>query len=561
MELSKRYGIMKSIIEKMGDFAMLRVFLVEDESIIRETLRDTVPWAQCGYSFVGEAGDGEMALPLIRKTKPDVLITDIRMPFMDGLTLSRMVLQEFPEMKIIIISGFDDFEYARQAISIGVERYLLKPITKNALLTVLGEVREKIEGEQARQNYLAQFHQEAQEYEQYARRDFFERVAAGQLTVGQIYDQAEKLDLDLRAQCYTIAFFSLLPEQHGMAESYSEPIAQLRDGLLTHFVKHPEYILFRWNLTTYAVILLGDREKMPALIRRCTQTVQTQYETYAPDQDWYVAVGRPTQRLSGLPECFREVSRLWAYRYILPLQHVLTAETVSFLTGTGGDSSLNSLDVGKVNPAIVTGVLQSAAVEEVPGFVDEYVHSVADALESKPFCQYLMLSIRFTATEYLQTLQISPEEFLKTLHCLDLVGQNVTTAELKRYMTDILQQALDLRDRASNSQYRRLLKQAVDYIDANFANEELSLNKVAREVNISANYLSAVFSQEMGITFTEYVTGKRMERAKELLRTTDKRSGEVAALVGYRDPHYFSFLFKKTQGCTPRDYRSGKDKK
>ena len=95
------------------------------------------------------------------------------------------------------------------------------------------------------------------------------------------------------------------------------------------------------------------------------------------------------------------------------------------------------------------------------------------------------------------------------------------------------------------------------YIASHFAEESLSLNQVAREVNISANYLSAVFSQEMGATFTEYVTSKRMDRAKELLRTTDKRSGEVAAAVGYRDPHYFSFLFKKTQGCTPRDYRGG----
>ena len=540
---------------------MLRVFLVEDESIIRETLRDTVPWAQCGYSFGGEAGDGEVALPLIREAKPDVLITDIRMPFMDGLTLSRLVMQEFPKMKIIIISGFDDFEYARQAISIGVERYLLKPITKNALLTVLNEVREKIEGEQAQQNYLAQFHQEAQEYEQYARRDFFERMTAGQLTVQKIYEQAEKLDLDLRAQCYTMAFFSLLPEQHGMAESYSEPIAQLRDGLLNHFLKHPEYILLRWNLTTYAVLIKGDTDKMPELVSRCTRTVQTQYEAYAPDQDWYVAVSRPTQRLSQLTQCFREVSRLWAYRYILPMQHILTKETVGSLTGTGGDSSLDSLDAAKVNPGILTGVLQSAGVEEIPGFVDEYICSVADALDSKPFCQYLMLSLRFTATEYLQSLQIPAGEFRKRLDCLDLVGQNVAAGELKRYMTEILTQALQLRDQATNSQSHRLLKQAVEYINANFTREELSLNRVAREVNISANYLSAVFSQERGITFTEYVTGKRMERAKELLRSTDKRSGEVAAEVGYRDPHYFSFLFKKTQGCTPRDYRAGKDKK
>ena len=123
---------------------------------------------------------------------------------------------------------------------------------------------------------------------------------------------------------------------------------------------------------------------------------------------------------------------------------------------------------------------------------------------------------------------------------------------------DVLLRALEIRDNATGSQYRTILKQAVAYIDGNFADENISLNRVAKEVNISANYLSAVFSQEMGITFVEYLTTKRMDRAKELLRNTDKRSGEVAAEVGYKDSHYFSFLFKKTQGCTPRDYRSGK---
>ena len=112
---------------------MLKVFLVEDESVIRDGLRDNIPWEQYGFRFVGEAADGEMALPLIRKARPDVLITDIKMPFMDGLSLSRIVSKEFPEMKIIIISGYDDFEYARQAIEVGVDQLLLKPITRLTL--------------------------------------------------------------------------------------------------------------------------------------------------------------------------------------------------------------------------------------------------------------------------------------------------------------------------------------------------------------------------------------------------------------------------------------------
>ncbi len=536
---------------------MLRVFLAEDESIIRETLRDTVPWTRYGYTFAGEAGDGEMALPLIRQVKPDVLITDIRMPFMDGLALSELVSREFPEIKIVIISGYDDFEYARQAISIGVDRYLLKPITKKALLDVLEELKEKIEGERANRSYLAQFHREAEEYEQYTRRVFFERVVAGQLSVQEIYESAAKLDIDLRAQCYALAFFSVLPEPSGSAKAYSEPGARLRDALLEHFLKYPEYVLLHWNLTTYAVLLKGETARMEELARRCVDTVRSQYAAYAPDQSWYVAVGRPTQRLSALPACFEEVSRLWAYRHILPRQHVLTADTVSFLTGTGSDCQLDHLDAGKVDPAILSGVMQSASAQEVPRFADEYIRSVEEALSSNPFCQYLMLSVRFTAARFAASLGVKQRDAFAPLTCLELVGRNVTAADLKGYLSAILLRMVELRDQASSSQFRSLLKQAVAYIDSHYTEESLSLNQVAREVNISANYLSAVFSQEMGATFTEYVTGRRMEKARELLRTTDKRSGEVAAAVGYRDPHYFSFLFKKTQGCTPRDYRGG----
>ncbi len=540
---------------------MLRVFLVEDESIIRTTLRDTVPWAQWGYSFVGEAGDGELALPLIRQSKPDVLITDIRMPFMDGLALSRLVLQEFPKMKVIIISGYDDFEYAQEAIGLGVERYLLKPVTKSGLMTVLEEVKAKIEGEWAQQNYLTQFHREAEEYEHFARRRFFEGIVAGQFSLPEIYERAEKLDLDLRAQCYNIALISAMPEKQAVAEAYSEPSARIRDGLVGHFLKYPEYALFRWTLTSYAVLIKTDEQSLNSVVDRCVSKVRSLYETYGPELNWYVAVGTPTRRLSALNECFEGVSRLWAYRYILPDRHILTTETVSFLTGTGEEHGLADLDVSKLNPAVVNGVLQSASAQEVSGFVEEYIHSIHDALESKPFCQYLMLNIRFISTEFITSLGIEPKVFLSALNCLDMVGQNVTEDDLRRYLTDVLLRAIELRDRAAGSQYRSLLKEAVNYIDDHYQDEDISLNRVAKEVNISANYLSAVFSQELGATFVEYLTAKRMEKARELLLNTGLRSGEIALKVGYKDPHYFSFLFKKTQGCTPRDYRTGRSKK
>lgn len=156
---------------------MLKVFLVEDESVIREGLRSKIPWEQYGFTLVGDAADGEMALPLIRKTRPDVLITDIKMPFMDGLSLSKIVHSELPKTRIIIISGHDDFDYARKAIEVGVEQYLLKPITRMTLRKVLLELKEKIEQEMEQEDYQTKFQNEMYEYEQLSGRRFLRKYS------------------------------------------------------------------------------------------------------------------------------------------------------------------------------------------------------------------------------------------------------------------------------------------------------------------------------------------------------------------------------------------------
>ena len=121
---------------------MIKVFLVEDEIAIRSGIKNSIHWEEEGYEFTGEASDGELAYPMILKERPDILITDIKMPFMDGLELSRLVRRELPDIKILILSGYDEFEYAKEAIKVGVTEYLLKPISSAKLLQVLGEVRD-----------------------------------------------------------------------------------------------------------------------------------------------------------------------------------------------------------------------------------------------------------------------------------------------------------------------------------------------------------------------------------------------------------------------------------
>lgn len=540
---------------------MLKVFLVEDEVIIREGLRDIIPWQQYGYTLVGEAGDGEQALPMIRELRPDVLITDIKMPFMDGLALSNFVSRELPNTKIIIVSGYDDFEYARQAIRIGVEQYLLKPVTKAMLIKTLNEVQEKVQAQREQENYLEKFRSEMQEYEQFSRRRFFEQLVTGQLSVEEIYEKADALSIPIHAQCYNLVLYNVqsatdLPNQTADRKA-SDAISEIRDGLMQFFMMYPEYLVFRSNLTTYAVLIKGSPAQIETLTQRCIETIQTQIQPFEEEVQWHLAASQPTERLSGLAACFDEASHILSYRHLLNGQHILTRESTAMWMGSDDANSLKNIDMMKIEPSVIRGFLQNGQMEELDGFVEEYVSGLYDAVGSQLFCQYLVLNVRFATLAYLEELGHHQEETQELLPGVLTITQKPSCGELKEYIKSTLKCALEFREQESKSQSRRLIRQALDYIDSHFSDENISLKEVAAYTNVSANYLSAVFSQEMRQTFVEYLTRKRMDRAKELLRQEGKRSAEVAALVGYKDPHYFSFVFRKTQGCTPRDYRTG----
>lgn len=427
---------------------MLKIFLVEDESIMREGLRDNMPWQQFGYEFVGEASDGEMALPLIRKTRPDVLITDIKMPFMDGLSLSRIVAKEFPNMKIIILSGYDDFEYARQAIQIGVEQYILKPVTRETMKKVLLEVKDKLESEKEKKISLEKFQSEMQEYELMSRRNFFEKVFSGRLPVQEIYTEMEKLSINLDGPCFNLIMICIQRKGRlsaGQATD-SQQYIRCQDEMMHYFLRFPEYLIFNWNIDTYGILVKGEMDKMESYTQRALQNITRIYSRVENEYGWYVAVANPVTRLSQLAECYEEANR-----------------------------------------------------------------------------------------------KISRHFFAPTKRDAEDTTQN---------------RELEEREKDSDDRSYTIINKVLEYIDSRYTEESFSLNDAASAANISPNYFSAIFSQEMNMTFIEYVTKKRMEKAKKLLRQKKMSTAEVAKEVGYKDPHYFSVVFKKTQGCTPREYRN-----
>ena len=536
---------------------MLKVFLVEDESVIREGFRDKFPWEQYGFQLVGEAGDGEMALPMIRKLKPDLLITDIKMPFMDGLSLSEIVKEEFPKIKIIIISGYDDFEYARQAIKAGVDQYLLKPITRTTLRGVLLEMKEKIEQGMEQKDYQAQYQDEVQEFEQFSLRRFFEKILEGKLSVKEIYEEAAAQSLQLTASCYNLLLFSIYEKAEVSSRESRERLIRKQEEVFHYFLRHPQYILFRFNVSCYGVLIKSEQSQMEELTENSLAHFK---KVCAPEEDhleWYVAVGTEVERLSMLPQCYKDANHYFAYRFIKPGLHVLSETTLSDCLAGQGEKNIGTVDFMQMDPEIIRDFLARGEDKEIHDFVESYLYNIQNALKSRMFRSYVILNIRFAVVAFLESIGADQAEYLEEIeHAVQMIRSE--DSEIFEYFAGMLETAMGIRDRINSCQGGKMLKKALDYIDDHYDCDTLSLNLVAENIGMSASYLSAIFSQNMQKTFVEYVTEKRIEKAKKLLKQTDKNSGEIAKEVGYKDSHYFSFVFKKLQGCSPREYRAEK---
>lgn len=546
---------------------MLKIFLAEDEVIVRETIKRMIPWENLGFELVGEAADGEMALPLLLRQKPDLLITDIKMPFMDGLTLAKVAKKEIPGLKVVILSGYDDFNYAKQAINIGVEDYLLKPITKNALIERLTEIRSRYEHEKTQKEYYEKFHREMQAYKKNSSRDFFEALVRGSMDMMEIYRRSEKLGLDIVAEAYNVLIFTMNCEEDfsGQREGYSEWEAESLELLEEFFSENTSAMLFRCNIFSYGVLIKGQKETIEENTRSCVSEIQRIFDRKEQKRQWFVAAGEPVERLSQIQKSYYSASRAFSQRYLYD-ENILYYDEMTSMEKknvTEDDSTyLQKVDVNALNPAILQKFLSNGLLEETENFVKDYFYAIGqEPLESLVFRNYVTLNVRFSVMSFLKEIGCDTRT-LEQEDTEDVLSESSKSLENAiAYAEKIISQAIALRDQNSGNKNRSILKTAVDFIDSHYMEEDMSLNKAANAANVSANHFSALFSQNMGQTFIEYLTNLRMNKAKEYLRCTSMRSSEIAGEIGYKDAHYFSYLFKKTQGMTPSDYRKAREDK
>ena len=546
---------------------MVKVYLVEDEIIIRQSIKNSIDWEKEGYELVGDASDGELALPVILKEKPDILITDIRMPFMDGLELSRMVKAELPDIKIVILSGYDDFEYAKQAIKIGVAEYLLKPVSSAVLLEHLSEIAEKVRDEREDLALKKVYYQEMQENEELIKMKFLGELISGKLSLADAMEKGKRFHMNLSGPFYRIILFKFIQEDHVQAEQ-SEALAEAYEAVGNYVDGLKDAFRFQRGVEGWAFLLTSVEEDMEAQTERFIEGLK---EVIAPFEalTWFGGIGSEAARLRELRYSFREADKAFAGRFVQEPNQIISVEQLNY---EQLDNEFDANIFGEINQfdQIITRFLSSGSREEVESFVGALFTEISeDHFRSLMIRQYIIMDIYATVLAFCKKLRKDTGADGEAAGQMESLRENeeilkraVLTAEsvddIKDYIGTLLDHVIELRNTLSGRRYSDIIRTARKRIEQDYMSEDISLNTVAAEVCMSPSYFSSVFSKEMGKTFIEYLTEVRMEKAKQYLVCSSMKTSEISYEVGYKDPHYFSYIFKKTQGCTPKEYRAAR---
>ncbi len=528
---------------------MIKIFLVEDEIIIRRGIKNSIDWEKEGYEFSGEASDGELALPMIKKRHPDILITDIKMPFMDGLELSRLVKKVLPDIKILILSGYNEFEYAKQAIKIGVTDYLLKPISSERLLEVLGNVRKQIQQEK---DLVKRYNRDMQENLEQEKLKFLNQLLQGQLSVGEALEEAGKFDIGLSAERYRFLLFKILNNRE-QTLAYGEIVEAFnRIEMAVREIK--DVTLFQRGIQGWVFLISGDSDG--GIQKRSEELKEVLEETMRkfPEIEYFGGMGEAVLRIRDFKKAFISADKAFANRFICSSNQIIMSAEQEKLQDSMQFTELVNVENGR---KVLERFLCNGTPEEIDSFLETYFQEISEKnLKSTLMRQYIIMDFFVSASVFCENKSISGNSLHAAAERLKLSLQKADSLpKIKGLISELLNSIFEARDMVSGYRYSDMIQEAKRYIQEHYMSEDVSLNAVSAKVNMSPSYFSSIFSKEVGKTFVMYLTEVRMEKAKELLMCSSMKTSEIGFEVGYKDSHYFSYIFKKTQNCTPKEYR------
>lgn len=527
------------------------VLLVDDEELVFQIMMKKMDWDSMGFEVVGFANNGIEALDMAEELCPDVVMTDIKMPYMDGLELGKRLKELYPNIKIIILSGFDEFEYAKEAVRIEVEEYLLKPIDGGELKNVFERVRNTLDKETDERRNIDMLKEHYLKSLPILQENFYISLLEGRIPAGNIEKYASDYQIDLNGGKYVVSVLKVSYQGKNGVEVDVTPF------MLSLSVEQLVSERLEGIYDSKVLVYLGDIVVISKLEENVSINEYTDMLDRICKMAYRICKAKVTAGIGTI--CANAATIRNSY------QSARTAASYRFFYGDMRAISISEIDVDSFEPTedtiddSVRGIIKHMRQPD-EAQLKETISDFISELEKipMPLSDYRVVIMKLVVAlmDFIKDYHIEADKITGDAGDIPTLMMRLESIDSLREF--LMEKCIKLQEMVSdrrNSTSLSFVTKAEDFVKANYADKDISIEMVCSFLNVSAAYFSTVFKKTTGKTFINYLTEYRMEKAVKLLEETDGKTYEIADMVGYADPNYFSYVFKKQFGVSPVKYK------
>ncbi len=533
---------------------LYRIMVVDDEEEIRVGIIKKIDWESNGFLIVGDAENGQDALEKAERLQPDVIMTDIKMPFMDGLELGEKIAEIMPSTKIIIFSGCDDFEYAHKAIKINVIEYVLKPINSIEFIEVLKRLKIQLDCEYDEKRNLETLYQHYIESLPVIREQFLVGAIEGRISKNQWDEQSEKLGIDFKANYLSVALIhadgTLMPEEENNVSIQTEfaltciSIKKIVDENMNNYCR---FISFLYSDMVVVIGNFDKREDILLFIKGINEVCKL----YKRIMNLTISagIGYVYNNMTQIRFSYRTAQNALDYRFIIGKGKAIYIDDVE------PDNSIE-LQFDEQEERSMLNAIKIYSKEEITVTINKLFEKIEYLLLPLNKYRIYLMEIMTSLLKLVQAYNLDMNEiFGKNFNCYSYLESLDSIDEVKNWFINkaIRVNGFIKKERINSSHL--LIEKAKQYIRENYSDYDVSVEKLCSKLHVSPTYFSTIFKRETEMNFVSFLTAVRLEQAVKLLNTTDDKTYIIADKVGYTEANYFSYVFKRKFGVSPSKYR------
>lgn len=527
---------------------MYKILIVDDEDIIRQAIVKIIDWKSLGFSEVLEATNGLEALDVLKSARIDLVLADIKMPFLDGLELAKIIKNDFPNVSVVIISGHDEFQMAQEAMQHGVMDYILKPLGDESLSLKILEIREKLDAKRTELQYIDSIKDQLHQNLALLREQYLNTLVCtpGNKSISET--RLEFLNIPLSTGPFCVC---VIEPDFSISENEDSEIYMFAMKNIVHESVGDNHPVFSDSFRRIIVIIAYDylsKEMEPrTLVYEILNAISKSFEVFLSRSATF-AIGTTVQSAEDLYSSYSESLIALDCKYTLGKSKIYDIYDLDY-HDHGFVNPLNAIDKVMIH---IKSCQTNLLANDFHQISSELITKRASASNGKIiFIQIITELLKIVA----ENLSYDENTWSNGFDIYGEIDVLQTVDEMAEAVMNFASEvSRKIQETTSNSS-RSAVTKAMEHIRHNYADEKLSLETTASVVSVSPGYLSTLFKRESDVNFSDYLTSIRMEKAKELLKTTDLKTYEIAHATGFNNPHYFSISFKKYTGKTPSKFK------